>query len=302
MASREFHEYQARAAAQAPAAPPASIAELRARIDAALGSVPLERGVSERRVDAGGVSAIALERDGGERDPLLLYFHGGGYRIGSAHAWRAYASRLAAACRARVWVVDYRLAPEHPFPAAIDDAVCAYRALLARGESPARVVLAGDSAGGGLAAAALIALARESLPRPAGAVCLSPWADLSNRADSYRTRAHSDKLFGHKQAEEAAALYLAGHAATDPLASPLFADWTGQASLLIHAGDAEVLLDDATGLAERARAAGVDVRLSVYPEMPHVWHLAYPAFPEAVRAVEEIAGFVRERTGGALSG
>jgi acetyl esterase/lipase len=291
VASREFYEYQARAAAQ-PAPPPASIPELRARIDAALGSAPLEPGVSERRLDAGGVAAIALERPGGERDPLLLYFHGGGYRIGSAHAWRAYGSRLAAACRARVWLVDYRLAPEHPFPAAVEDAARAYRFLLAQGEGPGRIVLAGDSAGGGLAAAALLALAREREPLPAGAACLSPWADLTNRADSYRTRAQTDKLFGHKQAEEAAALYLAGHPARDPLASPLFGDWAGMPPLLIHAGDAEVLLDDATGLAGRARAAGVDLHLSVYPEMPHVWHLAYPAFPEAVRAVEEIAAFV----------
>jgi acetyl esterase/lipase len=293
MASREFHAYQARAAAQPQAAPPASIAELRARIDAALGSVPLAPGVAERRTDAAGVPLVGLERAGGERDPVLLYFHGGGYRIGSAHAWRAYGSRLAAGCELRVWLVDYRLAPEHPFPAAVDDAVRAYRWLLAQGETSDRIVLGGDSAGGGLAAAALHALRREDLPLPAGAACLSPWADLTNRAGSYRTRAHTDKLFGHKQAEEAAALYLAGHPARDPLASPVFADWTGMPPLLIHAGDIEVLLDDATALAERARAAGGDVHLSVYPEMPHVWHLAYPAFPEAVQAIEELAAFVR---------
>jgi acetyl esterase/lipase len=293
LASPEFHAYQARAASQTATAPaPASIAELRARIDASLGAVPLEPGVRERRLDAGGVPVIGLERGGGERDPVLLYFHGGGYRIGSAHAWRAYASRLAAAARARVLLVDYRLAPEHPFPAAVEDAVCAYRGLLSAGEAPARIVLGGDSAGGGLAAAALIALRRQDLPLPAGAACLSPWADLTNRAESYRTRAHSDRLFGHAQAEQAAALYLADHPASDPLASPLFGDWSGMPPLLIHAGDTEVLLDDATGLAQRARDAGVDVHLSVYPEMPHVWHLAYPAFPEAVRAVEELAGFV----------
>jgi acetyl esterase/lipase len=293
VASREFHAYQARAAAQPQPPPPASLAELRARIDAALGSVPLEPGVAARPVSAAGVPLVGLERAGGERDPVLLYFHGGGYRIGSAHAWRAYASRLAAGCRLRVWLVDYRLAPEHPFPAALEDALRAYRWLLAQGETPARIVLGGDSAGGGLAAAALVALARERLPLPAGAACLSPWADLTNRGASYRTRAHTDKLFGHKQAEEAAALYLAGHPASDPLASPVFADWTGMPPLLIHAGDLEVLLDDARALAERARAAGVDVHLSVYPEMPHVWHLAYPAFPEAVQAIDELAAFVR---------
>jgi acetyl esterase/lipase len=298
VASREFHEHQARLAAQPQAPPPASLTEYRARIDTSMGALPLEPGVSERRVDLGGVSAIELVRSGGARDPVLLYFHGGGYRIGSALAYRSYGSRLAAACRARVVLVDYRLAPEHPFPAAVEDAVRAYRGLLASGVGAARIVACGDSAGGGLSAALLVALIRERQPLPAGAICLSPWVDLTNRAASYRSNAATDKLFGARQAEEAAALYLAGQDPTDPLASPLFADWKGMPPLLIQVGDVEVLLDDARALAERARAAGVDVRISVYAEMPHVWQLAFPAFPEAVRAVEEIAAFVRERTAG----
>jgi len=296
MASREFREHQARLAAQPQTPPPASLAEYRARIDASMGALPLESGVSERPLDLQGVAAIELVRAGGERDPVLLYFHGGGYRIGSARAYRAYGSRLARACRARVALVDYRLAPENPFPAAVEDAVRAYRGLLERGDAPAQIVAAGDSAGGGLCAALGVALARERLPLPAGAICLSPWVDLTNRAASYRSNAASDLLFGLKQAEEAAALYLGGRDPSDPLASPLFADWSGMPPLLIQVGDIEVLLDDARALAERARSAGVAVRISVYSEMPHVWQLAYPAFPEAVRAVEEIAAFVRERS------
>jgi acetyl esterase/lipase len=299
MASREFHELQARLAAQPQPPPPSTLQEWRAHLDALLGAAPLAAGVEEQAVDAGGVPAIWLERAGAARDPVLAYFHGGGYRIGSARAWRAYGSQLALACRARVLLVDYRLAPEHPFPAAVDDAVSAVRWLLASGERPGRIVLAGDSAGGGLAAAALVALRDRGVPLPAGAACLSPWTDLTNRAETFHSRAATDKLFSLKQAQEAAALYLAGHPADDPLASPVFADLRGLPPLLIHVGEVEVLLDDSRTLADRARAAGVDVRLSVYPEMPHVWHISYPAFPEAVQAVEEVAAFVRERTSAA---
>jgi acetyl esterase/lipase len=299
LASREFHALQARLAAQPQPAPPSSLQEWRAYLDALLGGAPLAERVEEQAVDAGGVAAIWLQRNGGARDPVLAYFHGGGYRIGSARAWRAYGSHLALACRARVLLIDYRLAPEHPFPAAVEDAVAAVHWLLASGEAPRRIVLGGDSAGGGLAAAALVALRDRGGPLPAGAVCLSPWADLTNRSRTYVTRAETDRLFSHKQAQEAAALYLAGQAADHPLASPVFADWRGLPPLLIHAGDVEVLLDDALCLASCARAAGVDVRLAVYPDMPHVWHISYPAFPEAVWAVEEVAAFVRERTDGA---
>ena len=302
MASQEFKALQAALAAQPAPEPPRDLPELRARIDRNQARLPLAEGVAAREVDAGGVPAILLEPEGVETPPDLLYFHGGGYRIGSALGWRAYGSHLARACAARVLLADYRLAPEHPFPAAVDDAAAAYAWLLESSASPGRVVLGGDSAGGGLAAAALIDIRRRGRPSPAGGVLISPWADLTNRAETFRTRAEADKLFSLRQAREASELYLQGRDPTHPLASPVFADWSGAPPLLIHVGDAEVLLDDAHRLARRAREAGVDVRLRVYDEMPHVWPLSYPAFPEAVQAVDEIAAFVTEVTGAAQLG
>jgi monoterpene epsilon-lactone hydrolase len=281
MASPEYVAFQERMAAAPVPPPPASIQELRDRIDATMGKLPLAEGTSAYDVDAGGVPAILCERADHADESLLVYFHGGGYRIASALAYRAYGSHLAAACRARVLLVDYRLAPENPFPAAVDDAVAAYQ-----------WALGGDSAGGGLAAALLLALRGRATPLPAGAVCLSPWADLTNRASTYETRADADKMFSLKSATDAAALYLAGHDPTDPLVSPVFGEWAGMPPLLILVGDAEVLLDDAAQLASVAREAGVDVDHRVYPDMPHVWPTNYPAFPEAVDAVERVAAFI----------
>jgi acetyl esterase/lipase len=296
MASPEFHALQEKMAAAPPPPPPANIQELRARIDANMGNLPLAEGTSAAEVDANGVHSILCTRDGGDDDPVFVYFHGGGYRIASALAYRAYGSQLAKACGARVLLVDYRLAPEHPYPAAVDDAVAAYQWVLDQGTAPGRVVIGGDSAGGGLTAALLLAAKERGLPLPAGGVCLSPWVDMTLTAASYEARRDADKLFSKTSAEEASEIYLAGHDPKDPLVSPVFGAWSGMPPLLIQVGDAEVLLDDAAQLASVAAAAGVDVEHHVYAEMPHVWQLSYPAFPEAVDAVGQIAEFVRRVT------
>lgn len=296
MASREFEELQAKLR-EAPAPPEGeSLTQLRARIDASLGALPLADGVSVESVDAAGVPALSLAGANAGAAPWLVYFHGGGYRIGSALAWRAYASQLAAAVSANVLLVDYRLAPEAPFPAAVDDALAAFRWLVSEGRDPRCIVLAGDSAGGGLALAALVALRDAGDPRPAAGVLLSPWADLTNRAATFETNAASDRLFSRDQAMAAASLYLQGHEATDPLASPVFANFEGLPPLLVHASKDEVLLDDARTIIARAEQARVDVASSIVPEMPHVWHMSVPAFPEAVVAVDEIANFVARTT------
>lgn len=295
MVSQAFLEFQARVRAAERPAPPATLEERRAQAEAAL-AAPLAEGVRAEDVEINRVSCIALRRDVIPDLPLVVYFHGGGYRMGSAQAWRAFCSHLVVACRARVLNVDYRLAPEVPFPGAVEDAVAVYRGLLDGGEEPGQIVLAGDSAGAGLAAATLLSGRERGHPPPAGVVCLSPWADLTNRAETFASCAASDQLFSRAQADEAALLYLAGADPEQPLASPVFGDWRGMPPVLIHVGSVEVLLDDAKNLAATARAAGVDARLSIYPEMPHVWHLSYPAFPEAVQAVEEVAAFVREVT------
>jgi epsilon-lactone hydrolase len=294
MASDEFHALADRMASAPPPPADESLDDQRARIDATMSQLPVAEGVEARAVDVAGVPAIECRpSDLGADGPVVLYLHGGGFRIASALAYRSYTSHLAAAIGARVVSLDYRLAPEHPFPGALDDCVDAYTALLEEGVAADRLVVAGDSAGGGLAASLVLAARDRGLPAPAGIVCCSPWADLTVSAASYVTNADVDRLFSHGAASTAATMYLAGHDPTDPLVSPVFGDWTGAPPVLVQVGDVEVLLDDALRLAAVAGDAGVDVTLTVAPEMPHIWPMSYPAFPEAVEAVEEIADFVR---------
>lgn len=276
--------------------PPADIVEQRTRIDEAMAQMPLAEGtVSEPFVRSGVAGIECRPVDVADDAPIVLYFHGGGFRIASALAYRSYGSHLAAVLGARVLLVEYRLAPEHKFPKAVDDCFAVWESLLAEGIDTGRIVIAGDSAGGGLAASVTMhALADGVLP--AGVICCSPWVDLTITADTYDTNAESDKLFSRTSAEEAAPAYLGGADPMNPIASPLFGDWDGAPPLLILVGDAEVLLDDSRKLAEVAKAAGVDVTLSIYPEMPHIWTMSYPAFPEAVEGVTEMAEFVSRVT------
>ncbi len=276
--------------------PPADIAEQRSRIDEAMAQMPLAEGtVAEPFVRSGvpGIECRPVEL--ADDAPIVLYFHGGGFRIASALAYRSYGSHLAAVLGARVLLVEYRLAPENKFPKAVDDCFTVWESLLAEGIDTGRIVIAGDSAGGGLAASVTMhALADGVLP--AGVICCSPWVDLTITADTYDTNAESDKLFSRTSAEEAAPAYLGSADPMNPIASPLFGDWDGAPPLLILVGDAEVLLDDSRKLADVAKAAGVDVTLSIYPEMPHIWTMSYPAFPEAVEGVTEMAEFVARVT------
>lgn len=276
--------------------PPADIAEQRSRIDEAMAQMPLAEGTVAEPFVRGGVPGIECRPvDVADNAPIVLYFHGGGFRIASALAYRSYGSHLAAVLGARVLLVEYRLAPEHKFPKAVDDCFAVWESLLAEGIDTGRIVIAGDSAGGGLAASVTMhALADGVLP--AGVICCSPWVDLTITADTYETNAESDKLFSRTSAEEAAPAYLGGADPMHPIASPLFGDWDGAPPLLILVGDAEVLLDDSRKLADVAKAAGVDVTLSIYPEMPHIWTMSYPAFPEAVEGVTEMAEFVARVT------
>ncbi|MDA8044171.1 MAG: alpha/beta hydrolase [Actinomycetota bacterium] len=299
MVSEEYRVFQKQMAeALAAAPPPETLADRRARMETGMGSLPLAPGVEADQLDADGVAVVRCRRAEAVDDPVVLYFHGGGYRLGSARTYRAYGSRLALAAAATVILVDYRLAPEHRFPAAVEDALRSWQWLLSTGVAPGRSVVAGDSAGGGLAAALLVAARERGLPLPAGAVCLSPWADLRNQSASYARCADSDELFSKQSADEAAALYLDGADPAHPLASPALAAWDGLPPLLIQASSDEVLADDATALARAARAGGVDVERHEWDGMPHVWQLHYPAFPEAVEAVRQVARFVARVTAG----
>ena len=281
--------------AKLPPADSLTVAQRRAQYERAEKVFPTPPDVEVEHVTAPTVPAEWLTPPGARAGTALLYLHGGGYVIGSPRSHRHLAAALGAAAQAPVLLPDYRLAPEHPFPAAVDDAVAAYRWLLGRPIAPARIVIAGDSAGGGLTVATLLALRDAGVPLPAAGVCISPWVDLTGSGASYRTRAEADPIVKRASIDGMAAAYLAGKDATMPLASPLFADLRGLPPLLVHVGDDEVLLDDAAQLAERARKARVDATLEVWDKMIHVWHWFFPILDEGQAAIDRIGAFVRAR-------
>ena len=227
--------------------------------------------------------------------PVLLYFHGGGYVFGSLRTHGMLIGALARAAKARTFALTYRLGPEHPAPAAQQDAVRAYHYLLSEGIDPRRIVLAGDSAGGTLVLNTLIELRNGGVPLPAAGVAISPWVDLACSGDSFDSNGPFDYV-GKVQCLLAAKEYLAGTDPRRPDVSPLFADLSGLPPLLLHAGSAEVLVDQIRDFAARAERAGVNVQFEVYPDMVHVWHLLRDVTTEAQRAIDAIGGFVRKRT------
>ncbi|CAB3740718.1 alpha/beta hydrolase [Paraburkholderia rhynchosiae] len=226
----------------------------------------------------------------------VLYCHGGGYYFCSPRTHRSIVFGLATRTNAPVFSLDYRLAPEHRFPAALDDAIAAYRQLIAEGAAPESIVIAGDSAGGGLALAALVALRDAGDPMPAGGLLFSPWTDLAATGASIVDNDGADPMFSGPAIARAAKVYLGDMRATHPYASPLYADLRGLPPLFIMAGSTEVLLDDSRRVADNARAAGVDCELEVWKKMPHVWPIFAPFIPEANRALDRAAAFVVRAT------
>jgi len=248
-------------------------------------------GTQVRRVDAGGVPGEFITTPASRRDRHVLFLHGGGYVAGSAEIYRHFTWRIATAARARVLAVDYRLAPEHPFPAALDDALAAYRWLVAGMADPRRTVVMGDSAGGGLALALLLRLRDDGLELPAAAIALSPWTDLALTGASLSLNMKSDPMLNAAHARLFAGCYLAGADPRDPYASPLYGNPAGLPPTLIHVGSDEMLRDDTVRMAETLRAAGCRVTIEVWPRMPHAWHLFAPVLPEARQAIANIGGF-----------
>jgi monoterpene epsilon-lactone hydrolase len=228
-------------------------------------------------------------------DGILLYLHGGGYFGCSAETHRPITVWFALH-GFRVFAPNYRLAPENPFPAAVDDAAAAYRGLLAEGQPPNRIVVAGDSAGGGLALSLMLALRAAGTPLPAAAALFSPWTDLAATGESVRTNAARCAMFHGPAVGPTARLYLGNADPRNPLASPLYADLSGLPPLLIHVGADETLRDDSTRVADKARAAGVPVELKIWPVVPHVWQLAPQLIPEAGQSLDEATDFLRGRT------
>jgi monoterpene epsilon-lactone hydrolase len=253
--------------------------------------------VRREPVDAGGVPGEWISTPESAPERVIYYLHGGAYFMGSVNTHRELISRLSRAARARAIAIDYRLAPENPFPAAVEDSTSAYRWLISTGVDPARLVIAGDSAGGGLTLATLVALRDAGEPLPAAAVCLSPWVDLEGIGESMITRAEVDPMIQRDSLIQAGKAYLGDADPHTPLAAPLYADLRGLPPMLIQVGTAEALLDDATRFAERARAAGVEVTLEPWDDMFHVWQFCASILPEGQAAIDRIGEFVRKRTG-----
>ena len=230
---------------------------------------------------------------GVNEDAVLLFLHGGGYVVGSPRSHRHLVANLSAETGLQALLVDYRLAPEAPFPAAVEDAISVYASLLTHGYEAEEIVVAGDSAGGGLILSMMMAVRDAQLPQPAAGICMSPWTDLTGTAESLTTNADVDPTVSKESLEFFSQHYLGGEDPAHPFASPLHGDFTGLPPLLIQVGSVEVLLDDAVTLDTKARAAGVNSTLEVWDEMIHVWHRYYPMLREAREANARIGEYVR---------
>jgi monoterpene epsilon-lactone hydrolase len=263
----------------------------RAMLDGMGAQAELPSGLLVERTTIAGVPVERLASTRREQR-VVLYVHGGAFVMGSCDSHRSLCARLSAACKAEVILPEYRLAPEHPFPAGLEDLVDVYAGLLDSGLRPEQIVVAGDSAGGGLAISTLLSAAERGLPMPRALVLLSPFTDLTLTAPSLETHAAVDPWLRPQDVPAVRDTYLNGADPAHPLASPLWADLSKLPPTLIHVGDQEILLDDSTRLAERAAAAGVNVELEVGKELWHVWHFFAPALPEATEAIARIGDFV----------
>jgi epsilon-lactone hydrolase len=247
--------------------------------------------VTVRPMNLGGISSLLVSPPD-EGGATLIYMHGGGHMLGSAFGYRHLAGALALAAGARTIVPDFRLAPEHPFPAAVEDVVSAYRWLIDRGTDPGRIVLAGDSSGGGLAVSVLLTLQRDGIPLPAGAVLLCPGVDLA--CTVVQRTSEEPQPVGADLVRRFVDAYLAGHPVDDPLVSPLLADLSNLPPILVQAATADPYCPEAQALATRAREHGADARLELYPVATHVFHVFWTFLPEATEALESAGRFVND--------
>lgn len=254
------------------------------------------------RVQAIGTMLNHLQADwiipeSASKEKVILYFHGGGYNVGSSYTHRSMVGKIAKESGAMALLVNYRLAPEHPFPAAVEDTYFSYKWLLMQGYKPGNIVIAGDSAGGGLTLSTMLMIKNSCLPMPSAGICLSPWVDLANTGGSLLHNKKNDPLLCSKVMSSWVNNYASGYDKSHPLISPIFGDFKGFPPLLIQASEVEMLFDDATGLAEIARDAGVEVTLSLWPQMMHWWQMFWQVVPEANKALSEIGSFIRKRWG-----
>lgn len=277
--------------------PPKSVEEFRERFALMTSMFPMIEGVARMEVDMGGVPGTYFDATGVVQEQVLLYLHGGGYMIGSVASYSTLMARLSLASQCRVLGVEYRLAPEHTFPAGLDDCVAAYRWLLEQGIEAGKIVIGGDSAGGGMTVAVLMRIKAGGLPMPAGAFCISPWVDMLATGESMETKAGVDPMIQKMGVLACAHIYLRGLDIHEPLASPIYADLQGLPPMLVQVGESETLLEDAKRLAARAEECGVSVELEVWEDMIHVWHLFSHELDEGREAIGRIGHFVQVRMG-----
>ncbi|WP_410050590.1 alpha/beta hydrolase [Bosea sp. BH3] len=277
--------------------PPTDVAGRRQRLDSLTARYEMPADVLVEEVDANGVRAEWTSTPAADPARVILFLHGGGYVSGSIRSHRHMIAQAGREAGTRTLALDYRLAPEHPFPAALDDALTGYRFLLSQGFQPENIVIAGESAGGGLAIATLVSLREAGTALPACAWCSSPWTDLEMSGATMQTKARVDPLIQRPYLQELAAAYLQGRDPRMPMVSPIHADLRGLPPLLIQVGSDETLLDDAVRLAGVAAAADVRTTLQVWPHMIHAWHLFYEQLADGRRALAEMGAFVRARLG-----
>jgi monoterpene epsilon-lactone hydrolase len=277
----------------------ADVSEQRRLLRELTSAQPLPADVTVTAGELGGVPTAEVTVDGVEPRHVVLYFHGGVYVLGDAASTAGLAAQVARRIQAKAISVDYRLAPEHPYPAAVDDALAAYQALLEGGTAPAGIVLAGESAGGGLAVATLILARDRGLPRPAAAYLMSPYADLTLAGATMETKGQADPLLSRESLAARVPDYTAGRDPALGLISPIFADLTGLPPLVIQAGSHEVLLDDAVRLARQAAITDVEVTLDITPGVPHVFQAYSPILDEAAAALDRAGQFLSAHFAGA---
>jgi len=266
--------------------------ERRASIETMMEPNPLAAGCATESLELSGVPAEKITHAGAVPGKVLLHLHGGGFFAGSIKSYRHVVSRFAVAAEVTAYHLDYRLTPEHPFPAALDDAMAAYKQLLSAGVAPSDLVVGGDSAGGNLAVALLLKAREEGLPQPAGLYLLSPWLDLTASGESYDTVGAGDLVVSREDIISLARIYLDGKP-DNPFTSPVRGDLAGLPPVLIQVGGEEALLSDSLNFANRAAMAGVDVKLHVWPEMPHVWPLFHSFIRAGLAAIDEAGQWMR---------
>jgi monoterpene epsilon-lactone hydrolase len=278
---------------------PTNLEALRLAVDSESERFPLDPDINVERVSVAiGVSAEWTWTEAADPARVVLYLHGGGYVFGSILSHRHLVAEIGRTSGSRTLAIDYRLSPENPFPAAVDDALASYRFLLEEGFEPRHIAFAGDSAGGGLVVSTLVAIKEAGLPQPACGWVISPWVDMEASGETFVSRADADPMVKREIIVNFAQAYLNGADPRSPFASPIYADLRGIAPLLIHVGASEVLLDDSLKLARTAGAADVSVRLEIWPEMVHIWHAFHRILGDGRKAVQAGAKFLREAMDG----